>query len=271
MCISRLEGASTTPTACIIQNLINVFGSNSQPGVQKAYGVDYSAYGSSNYANNDLHEFINCDSYNHSQAAFYIKGTQAHQIVYRGCRAVDYNNRNPKGVWCEESGYFRFESGGLGNNSWDFYVGGPTTRIEVINFNSEHSQKLFYSDRADGKKNVVFKGFRVEMDPLGTAEDPEAVVDGFGYGPFAFEDGLISGLNGVPPVFRFTSNVPVSSRIGQVVRITDVEFREYAEEFADVDQIRFPSGFTHFNRGGSRTLVNGEERAYRGLRVKKVL
>jgi hypothetical protein len=184
-------------SGCVLEDVAIRY-QDGEPGPDFAFAIDSYALGGTD-GNNDLHELRNCLSMNHRVAAVSMRGTQVHNIVLNRFSAVDYGNRYPVGILAERSGYFTLRDCNLGYCSTDIVCTGPEHRIVIDGFNGEKSRQFFRNSHAGAESFVNVKNVRWD----GLPTDDGFVVDAFGTGPFAFENGYFAGIDGISPRMRF--------------------------------------------------------------------
>lgn len=164
-----------------------------------SFNVDSFAAGGAD-GNNEQHRFERCVTFVYSEAAFRIRGSQCHQLVFDGCAAANYGPGKPIGLHAAEGGYFRWTNGSFTNNSIDILTGQFEQQIIVENTSSELSTQFLVTSRIGGSPIVSIRNARVDCAPV--AGKP--VVDGFGPATISIADSCFAGLKGICPTIRMT-------------------------------------------------------------------
>ena len=255
-------------TGCRLTNVVGADGSSEQEGFKYGFQIDSTAIGGADQ-NNDLHVLDACGVYKYSDAAYYLRGTQVHNITLKNCHSVDYvGGRWPKGVHLYNTGYVNVRDCNMGGHSYDIYSEGPDTRIVVDGLNSEHSRKLGRNSTNGAESFVSFKNVRWEGDPL--PEDP-VVFEGFGCGPFGFENGWVDGDVGSSPRMTFTNYSDGQRTIKGSLRMFGWCFGQQVTEYEPGagPEVSVPRGWAFLQSGCVHITKKGFPWIRRAIRVER--
>jgi hypothetical protein len=189
-----VQGVSTNN---VIEN-VRVRHGGKPTAAKRAFSVDSSAVGGVD-GNNDLHHFIRCQAESYRDAAYYINGSQCHDLYFRGCTAHDHGGRKPIGLHAAVGIFFTWHRGSMTANSVDFKLGGGEIQAVIDGHNSEHSEQLLTYSFTNGIPNISIRDVRWEGAPV----VGRPVVDIVASGPVKLDNMLISGINGVCPKLTF--------------------------------------------------------------------
>lgn len=258
-------------TACYLENVYAEDGSSPEEGFTYGFRIDSVAIGGTN-VNNDLHCLKRCGAKKYSDAAVYIKGTQVHNVVLDQFTGRDYvGGRWPKGVHLVNSGFVTLRDCNLSAHSYDLYGEGPDTRIVVDGFNGENSRKFGRNGTNGGDCFLAVRDVRWE----GTvqADDP-VIFEGFGKGPFSFQNAWFDGDNGVSPRMVFTGYGDGSRTIKSSLHLLGVKFGVHTETYnpSAGPEVTVPRGWAYLNSGTEHiTKRSSASWVYRSIRVERGL
>lgn len=189
-----VRGVSTNN---VIEN-VRVRHGGKPTAAKRAFSIDSFAAGGVD-GNNDLHHFIRLAAESYRDAAYYINGSQCHDLYFRGCTAHDHGGRKPIGLHAAVGVFFTWHRGGMSWNSVDFKLGGAEIQAVIDGLNSEHGEQLLTYNFANGIPNISIRDGRWEGRPV----VGKPVVEVFASGPVKLDNMLISGINGVCPMLVF--------------------------------------------------------------------
>ncbi len=200
--VTNLPGPSPTgriSTANRIEN-VRVMRGSTPTAARRAFSVDSFALGGSD-ANNEMHTFVDCLSQSHTEAGFYISGTQAHKLIFERCYAFDWDQRPVDGWRFDRGTYATLRDCGATWANVDIRLGTNQSSFLCEGFNSEHGKQFLVSTGTDSEFPCTVRHLRWDGEP----KPGVPVVDTRGPGPWVFESSFFDGLNGNPPTLRFSS------------------------------------------------------------------
>lgn len=198
-------------TANLIQNVRVPFAGGHSPEI--CFDVDSTALGGLD-GNNDHHDFIRCDAKNYSAAAYHIKGSQCHDLLYSRCHAADYGGRKPIGVHAEDGVFFTWYRGAMNRNSIDFKLGSAEIQTVIDGHNSENSEQFLAYNRPNGMPNISVRDVRWEGNT--SAQNP--AVEVAASGPIKLDNVYLSGLQGICPRMVFGGTMGSVDLSGVTIR-----------------------------------------------------
>lgn len=148
--IQNGAGVSTTPNKCIFTG-ITMDGGNVN-GMQYGFHIDETGAGGD--ANNDFHRFIECASLNHTQAGFYITGTQTFGVMILNCAMISAPSAVAScGIKKTDNGGSLIVIGGGSANHTDTFlrIAGPGRSTTIMNMATEQDASLLRTEGSGGQ------------------------------------------------------------------------------------------------------------------------
>lgn len=254
-------------TGCTIENVMIRY-ANGEPGPRVAFSIDSLALGGAD-RNNDLHTIRNCGSNNHAEAAIYLRGTQAHNIVIDRFNGVDYGGRRGYGIVSEDSGFFTVRDSSFGSNQCDIVSTGRECRIVVDGFNSEHSHRYIQNSRTGAESFQSHSNVRWDGHP----QPGVPVADLWGEGPYRFANGYFAGVNGVQPTMRFGHYVQlVGERLVTMpgsVSFDGWQLVTHAETPPTGIDVRIPASWQLHSHGATQRTVKSFPWVRKPLKIER--
>lgn len=136
------------------------------PPFKYGISVDSWALGGGDQ-NNEHHLFERVTLSDYTDSGCYIRGGQAHQLVFRDCHFNSETRDAKYGIYGAYGNYWSWEGGSCSHHTEaDFAAIDFTTRVMIRNFNGEHSRRFLITGGPTGAPLPIFvEGVRWDGAP----------------------------------------------------------------------------------------------------------